>query len=239
MHWLKKWASSLGDLIYPPLCLHCHALLPNSSIIFCNSCLTQMEVINPEERCKICFSYLGNEKSCQVCLKQPPRSYDRLASVFDYEGPPATLIRQLKYSKKPYLAKGASAYLAFQILQLNWPIPDYFIPVPLSFSHWLERGYNQSELLTDALAEHFQRPKLNAILRKSGDYSQAELSQTQRIKLSKNSFALKNTICLREKIIILLDDITTTGTTINRCAEVLAESFPAAIYCLTFCKTIK
>ena len=73
-----------------------------------------------------------------------PSQFHCIAAAFDYVGPAASLVKKLKYGNQPYLVKGMAGYLVAQFNELQWPFPDAIIPVPLSFSHWLERGYNQS-----------------------------------------------------------------------------------------------
>jgi ComF family protein len=163
---------------------------------------------------------------------------DKIAAAFDYEGPAATLMRQLKYGGQSYLAQGAGAYLTAQFLRLEWPMPDYIIPVPMSFMHWLDRGYNQSLLLAESMGEMIQRPVQDILYRRSGDYSQAGLSRWQRQELDGRTIRLNATLDLRDKTVLLVDDVMTTGSTIRKCAEVLMEAAPARIYGLVLCKAV-
>jgi ComF family protein len=142
----------------------------------------------------------------------------------------------MKYAQQPYLAKGAAAFMVAQWANLEWPMPDIVVPVPMSFTHWLERGYNQSELLAKEIATLLDRPMVNALGRKSGDYSQAGLSISQRRSLEGSRFYLRSNQLLYDKTILLIDDVITSGTTLNRCAEALMEGHPGVVYGLSFCK---
>lgn len=175
---------------------------------------------------------------CSVCLRRRP-VFDGLAAAFDYAGPAASLIRKLKYSDQPYLAKGCGAYLAAQVLRLEWPIPDAIVPVPLSLSHWFERGYNQSALMAETLSEILKSSVCHALKRKSGDYSQAGLSRQQRVQLDGSTIQLKQGLSLQDKHILLVDDVTTTGSTLRKCAEALLEASPSSIYGITVCRAVK
>lgn len=139
----------------------------------------------------------------------------------------------------PHLAKGASAYLTAQFLLLDWPLPDVIVPVPISFTRWFQRGYNQSFLLASGLGEMINRPVQEALLRKSGDFSQAGLNHRQRISLSGETILMKKHQGLQDKCILLIDDVMTTGTTMHKCAEALSEECPGRIYGLTLCHAIK
>lgn len=227
------------DLIYPPACLHCKGGLSDSSKLLCGSCLPLLEQIDPVERCPYCFSshFCPEQSVCAECRKRHP-ILNGLGAVFDYAGPAASLVRKLKYSNQPHLAEGCGAYLAAQFLLLEWPMPDLIVPVPIAFTHWLERGYNQSMLIADSLSKIIQRPAEEMLVRKSGDYSQAGLSHTQRMNLEGSSIFLKKPGRLQDKCILLIDDVMTTGSTMRRCAEALLADCPASIYGLAVCKAL-
>jgi ComF family protein len=136
----------------------------------------------------------------------------------------------------PYLATGAGAYMAGQFLRLEWSMPDYIIPVPITRMHKWERGYNQSLLLAESMANLLSRPVLEALSRSSGDYSQAGLSRKQREQLQGQAFRLSVDISLENKNLLLVDDVMTTGTTMHRCTETLLTACPASVYGLAFCR---
>lgn len=236
---LSSLLTSLMNLLYPPICLHCRETKENPSLIFCKSCANMLQLIDPSQRCPLCFSVdvSSREAICQDCLQSNP-PLNGLASAFDYLGPAATLIRHLKYADQPYLAKGIGGYLAAQFLRLGWPLPDLVVPIPLAFTHWLNRGYNQSELIGKHFCEILDIPFEDILKRKSGDYSQAGLSKKQRLALGGEKIYLKRREKLYDKRILLIDDVMTTGTTLRRCAETLMEDCPSAIYGLTVCRSI-
>lgn len=235
---LKKIGRSLLDLLYPPLCLHCKEYFQHDCNLFCRTCLSLFDQIDPLTRCPFCFNSEFNpeERCCTDCKKQP-RRIKRIAAVFDYVGPPATLIKHLKYGGQSYLAKGAGALMAMQFFSMDWPMPDFIIPMPMSRLRKMDRGYNQSELLAESLAALLQRPICKALKRKSGDFSQAGLDYKQRLNLKHDSFFVKKGDQLHDKIILLVDDVMTTGSSLNCCAEALSSAFPEEIYALTFCRT--
>jgi len=162
----------------------------------------------------------------------------KYAAVFDYHGPAATLVTKMKYSNQPYLSKGAAAYMAVQLMKLDWPVPDLIVPVPLTLSHRISRGYNQSLLLAHALGNMLNCPVRSILNRRWLDYSQTGMSRSQREALDKEAFSLRNRINIRDQVILLIDDVSTTGQTMNCCAEALYTGFPEAVYGLTLCKGI-
>lgn len=237
--WLL-WVQSTIDLLYPALCLHCKASLSSHVKHLCSDCQGLLELIEVSRRCPLCFAsdYCPTLHACGGCKKT--RSLLTAAgSAFDHIGPAATLVQQMKYGGQRHLAKGAAAYLAIQFLTLQWPLPDLIVPVPISSVRHFERGYNQSYELALGLADFLKRPAINALKRRSGGYSQAGLTRSLRLELNADSFQVKKSIDLQDKIVLLIDDVTTTGSTLNCCAEALQEHCPQAIYALTLCRAAK
>lgn len=238
---LAKVVKSFSDLLYPPLCIHCEQSLEERSLIFCQSCLKLLQIIDPKTRCPYCFSFEfdpENQFCCTPC-RQKPQLLHRIAAVFDYEGPATTLIKQMKYGGQPHLAEGAGAFLAAQFVELNWPMPDFVIPMPMASLRKIERGYNQSELLAEVFARFIDRPMLDILKRKGGEFSQAGLNHQQRLQLSSDAFSLrKRHADIKDKCLLLIDDVMTTGSTLRRCAEALLETYPDQIYGLTVCRAM-
>jgi ComF family protein len=234
----RKLKLSFIHLVYPARCLHCREALPPDFPQLCEVCASLLELISPQGRCHSCFTPLREEFAflCQECLHHPS-SYCYQASAFYYEGPAATLVKRLKYGNQPYLAKGMAAFLVVQFDQLQWLLPDALVPVPISPLRWLERGYNQTTLLAEEMGKLLQLPTWNALKRDSGGYSQAALTLEQRKTLDPYQFRLKSTYSIKNKTLLVIDDVMTSGSTLQRCAEALQQGQPAALYALTFCRT--
>lgn len=228
---------SLTHLIYPTKCVHCQALLPPQSLVLCEGCAPLLELISPHERCQACYAVLSHQESavCRACV-QFPSHYHLMAAAFDYEGPPASLVKKLKYGNQPYLAQGMAAFLVAQIDQLKWQMPDFLIPVPMPLIKKLERGYNQSELLAEEMGKLLGVPVLKALKRRSGDFSQAALKLEQRKMLEGSSFERDSKYALEGKVLLVVDDVMTSGLTFQRCAEALLEGNPALLYAIAFCR---
>lgn len=231
---LKK---SFLHLVYPSTCLHCQTLLPPESIVICHSCSTLLDLITPHHRCLMCFNLMDESSHgiCQECSHYPSH-YVRTGSAFEYAGPPASLVKHLKYSNKPFLSKGMAAFMVAQLDQLDWPLPDALIPVPISLTHLLDRGYNQSRLLAEEMSLLLQCPVLDVLKRQPGDFSQAALNLEQRKALEGKRFSRKNKFSVEGKTLLVIDDVMTSGLTLQRCAEALLTGSPKALYALTFCR---
>ncbi len=231
---------SFANLLYPPLCLHCHQSRRSNEPIFCRDCLELMKLIEPLERCPLCFSmqYDAERSNCRDCRQRPP-ILDRIASAFDYVGPPASLVRALKYGGQTYLADGAASYMCLQFLQLKWSMPDVIVPVPMSRLRLLERGYNQSRLLGKKISAILNVPLIDLLKKKSGGFSQAGLNRKQRMKFEGHEIGLKSNIDIYQKSILLIDDVMTTGSTLQHCAATMLPNEPAEIRALVFCRATR
>lgn len=226
---------SFLNLFYPQSCLHCQSNTVESSHPLCSSCLQQLTLLKAEGRCYRCFMAYEGKGLCLSCRQQP--YLRRAAAAFSYEGAAVSLVKGLKYGSLDYLASGMGAFMAAQLLTLEWPLPDYLVPVPMAATHLISRGYNQSRLLADSLALVLGRPVCEALGRYSGDYSQAGLLKHQREALTTKRFVLRKKEGLQGKRLLIVDDVMTTGQTMTCCAQLLADAYPSAIYAIAFCRT--
>jgi len=231
---MKPLLKHLLDFIFPPFCLHCSFALDGKTQLLCPACLEQMELIDPAQRCRYCFGQelVSKFRVCNSCLHHRP-IWHRAASVFEHRGAARCIIHAMKNDNKPYLARGLGAFMALQFLRLEWPLPDMIIPVPTTLARWIQRGYHPSLHLANIFGDIIKRPVLQALKRKSGDFSQTRLDWVQRKKLSKKAFRLSKRHSIEEKTLLLVDDLIATGATAECCTQILLEGFPKKIYILT------
>lgn len=171
---------------------------------------------------------------CRKCLDEEP-IFDGVSAAFEYIGPITTLIPQLKYGNKYWLAEGLGGYMAAQFLQMDWPIPDVIAPVPMAWNKSLARGYNQSYLLAASVGKILKVPVKPLLKRRCGDFSQAGLTKERRIGLDGQNIRLKRSVY--DQTVLLIDDVITTGSTLKRCGEALLEGCPSKIYALSLART--
>lgn len=229
--------NSFLNLIYPSICLHCSYPLEGKFTLLCNDCFNLIDLIDSENRCQSCFKEVNSRKhlKCEYCIKSS--SYlNQIGSACEYIGPIVTLVRSLKYQDQPHIAKSLAAIIVTQFFKLKWPIPDLIVPVPMPWLRKIDRGYNQSSLIAHHVGDLLERPKKEVLKRFGGEFSQAGLSRKQRQLLPSSTFHLKKNAQIADQCILLIDDVMTTGSTLNRCAEALQEGLPKAIYGLTVCK---
>lgn len=226
--------SMLIDLIFPLICLHCEAEVEESKQLFCKGCSPSFELIDPTSRCVFCFNEMENQKVCAECkINRRPRL--KMASALDYLGAVCSLVKNLKDGKLPYLAQTAAAFMVAQLIRLDWPTPDIIVPVPNRNGFF---STDHAQLIAQDLARRLNKPCQSLIKRRLGDLSQARLSKKQRSQLPADSFYLKKGTVLDGKLILLVDDVLTTGSTLHNCFQALSEAFPAQTYALTLARTI-
>ncbi|MDP8224068.1 MAG: ComF family protein [Candidatus Lernaella stagnicola] len=217
-------------MVFPDLCPWCRRpLAPGDSFLGCAACLERIDLIREPycHRCGLPVEKAVMPFTCSRCLEDPPH-FDRLRGVVVYEGVVATAIQKLKYERN-LSAVHALARVLYHVadLGLRWHRYDAVVPVPLFPKRYRQRWFNQSIILTTALpnAEHLVlRP---GWLRRVRDTPrQATLTQTQRRQNLKGAFAAKADMSGLK--ILLVDDVSTTGATIDECAKA-CKSAGAAI----------
>jgi ComF family protein len=215
------------DWIYPPECAGCG----EPGFRLCPNCQSKIK-FRDHPFCSICgqeFSPNGN--ICQKCREIPPK-YSAIRSLADYGGVIRECIHSLKYKKNLSLGELFSTGMADLVIKEGWQI-DFITPVPLSAQRKNERGYNQSAHLAKPLANRLgvtYNPY--CINRVRNTRSQVGLSAEDRRKNVSGAFEALPDI-VRGKSVLVVDDVTTTGSTLEACAEALFKAEAKSIYCLT------
>ncbi|MDR3624866.1 MAG: ComF family protein [Chlamydiales bacterium] len=232
---LTQILDSFLSVIYPKFCAACLKNFNDPSLHLCQACQKNLTFLNTKEYCTTCFS-IKELPICPVC-KITPSYFTALAAVFDYEGPAGFLIKKFKYEGVFRLAASFGSFMTLQFLNLNWPLPDIIVPVPQPFNRYLERGYNHSFLLAKMLSKQIHVPCKELLRKSMKDLPQAALNLEQRKNNAHQSIKLKKHGSVEDKIVLLIDDVMTTRTTLNASANALLGSNPKELYGLTLCKT--
>jgi competence protein ComFC len=222
----------LVDFVYPPSCTVCGS----EGNRFCPECLSKViEVKGPI--CIKCGKSISFEGICDECKDNPP-PYDALRSWAEFNGPLRTALHHLKYRSDIGISDTLSGPLIKIAEESHWNF-DIVIPIPIGKQHRKERGYNQAALIAYPIALAFNVPYSDKLIyRIKETKSQVNLTSSERFKNLHNAFQGKNAK-LKDKRVLLVDDVTTTGATLNSCAKALADSGCENIYCLTVAKTPK
>ncbi len=207
-------------------CLLCGAL----GDLVCPACT--MEYLHPElRRCKRCGKLLLEDKtSCLDCeAGKGPKHLDQVTAWGHYSGGLREFIQKVKFEAHPQLLmKIARPFANWAISQL--PAVDGVVAVPMHASRQAERGYNQAEVLASVIHWELGLPIIEGIERIRSTTSQVSLPRHERLHNLRGAFEVKEPSLFAERSVWIVDDVTTTGATLEAAAEVLRKSGAQKIY---------
>lgn len=227
----------IKDIIY-------EMLYPNE--IKCIVCDNEMPYKNKYELCTNC-ALERNMKYCNKCgtaidsmaiycdkCMNSNRAFDEARAPIVYTDSAKKIIYKLKYGNGAYLAKILANYLADKYYETNW-VADYIVYAPMHKQRKKERGYNQAEKLAKETAKLINLEVLkNILIKEKSTINLAKLNSNDREKMIANTITIDNTIDIKDKNILLIDDVFTTGATSNECSKVLKSGGAAKVFVLTF-----
>ena len=216
---LRRW-SSRGNLLPCPLCRTGNGGGIND---FCPACMERFPWITGS-RCPGCGGTLdGILGQCSKCLREPQRPWLYALALMDYRTCAREMVHDLKFHNRPELARPLGKIAAQQLLQCGEPA-DLIVPVPLHWSRYWTRTYNQSQLFAAECARHSQIPCANLLRRVRRTPHQAALKRKDRLKNLRNAFAVSDPSQIAGKNVWLTDDVLTTGATLEEAAKTLLKN---------------
>ena len=225
----------IKDIIYPRRCPVCEEIATPKGYLICRDCIKKLPFIK-EPHCIKCGKALisDDEAYCDECIKE--REFISGRALCHYNEDLKRIILKIKYNnKREYIdAFGKLMAIRFKSYVEAADI-KCIVPVPLHKSKLKVRGFNQSELLSTELSRYFNIPvRYEYLSRIKNTKDQKGLSREERLHNLDLAFSAKK---LPEDIdnILLIDDVYTTGTTIEKCAQALKMSGGKNIYFLTIC----
>jgi ComF family protein len=236
------------DLIYPPRCSICEKFLWKDrakkdlqELLFCEACFHGFsEITSP--LCPICgrpfASDVDEDHLCENCLRKRPY-YDAMRAPYLYEGGIMVAIHQFKYARKSHLANSLGfllSYFAGKWLDKTKGI--LIMPVPLHPRKLRERNFNQSLLLARSAAP-LLGAELDFLSLRRIKYTQPQtgLKSDERRKNVRRAFEVVDSKVVKGRSVLLVDDVTTTGSTLNECARTLKRAGAREVFCLTLART--
>jgi ComF family protein len=191
----------------------------------------------PEPVCRKCGYPLGKAKKCPDCA-QEDFLFTRATALYIYDEPVKNALHRLKYNNDLGIAEIYAASLADYLKKLAWPI-DLIVPVPLANRRKKERGYNQSGMLAYPLAMNLGLAySSKALSRQRETESQVDLNGEERRRNVAGAFSA-STEKVRGKVVLVVDDIITTGATMQECARALLTAGAREVYGLSVARTAK
>lgn len=212
----RSFLSGVLDLFFPPYCAACGAM----GAWLCPSCLAELRDLGP----------------CSAARSALPAGIAALGSAAPHRGVARHLVHQLKYGGMRVLATPMAALMAE-----TWPSllaqAQVVVPVPLHPAHWRQRGYNQAELLANALGAAAGLPVLaGALARREETRSQVGLSRAERLANVDDAFVARGALPM--SCTLLVDDVCTTGATLSACAAALRQAGVERVVALTFARAV-
>lgn len=198
-----------------------------------------IEIIYPlEEKCIICNSD-GFIKVCPCCKAKIRRTEiinkDSITYGF-YGGVLKELILSFKY-KKSFIAGEILSEFFMEVINEQNISADYICYIPMSKRDEKRRGFNQCKIIAENVSQYTKIPVSNSIIKNRITKEQKKLSKEERIENIRGAFSVKENNNFTGKSVILIDDVTTAGATLNECKEILKKYGASKIICLTIAKS--
>ncbi|HWL53728.1 MAG TPA: ComF family protein [Chthoniobacteraceae bacterium] len=240
MTWLVPPLRHLGnrvlDLLYPPYCTVCRAPA-EARLHLCPECLAAAPKVC-EPFCEICSTpfegAIHSAMTCPAC-RDEPRVFDFAVAARRSQGVVRECIHRFKYDNHFHLRLPLARWLAETLgdRRLTGTPWKALVPVPLHPLRERERGFNQSAILAGLLAQESGLPVAALLRRTRFTRSQTRLGKVDRSENLRNAFELRQSRDVRHHHFLLIDDVLTTGTTVNACARVLKRAGAASVGVLT------
>lgn len=246
-----SWIDSVPQLmrravrfLLPAECAVCHAPLADDPIPhFCSGCWSAI-VLPGHSRCARCdrpfvspvATVYSPTHLCHSCAARPP-SYTKAWTLYPYQSPLRDAIRLFKYRGKVSLATPLARLMIDRLPALD--SIDLIMPVPLHAGRLREREFNQSLLLADRIGCHLRLPvSCTDLIRTVPSPAQTTLSRKERLKNLRGAFAVTRPESIARKRVLLIDDVFTTGATVNECAKTLRKAGSGDVFALTLGRTM-
>lgn len=224
----------LLDLLYPPRCAGCQ----RGGYVLCPSCLASIPPLT--SICQRCSAPLSPGGICSSC-QSAPLKLSGLRAVSGYQEPLRSYIHALKYNGNTRLAQPLGVLLAqaYRALGIR---ADGIVPVPLHSERQRQRGYNHAALLARVCAAQTNLPLFeNMLIRHRATLSQVGLAHWERQQNVQGAFSCAPAYAngqLRGRTILLIDDVSTTSSTLEACAAPLFAAAAATVYALVLARPL-
>lgn len=229
---VRRLGGIVLDLFYPPHCALCGCRIEagreGERAVFCEPCLAEI-LRTPEYRCPVCSHPMAGLMLCPNCDGRHWH-LGAIVPACRYEGGVRGMIQRFKYGRDIALARPLGTLLAraLEDPRIAGREFDAVVPVPLHPQRERERGFNQAGLLAGLLARFSGIPKRDFLKRTRATLQQAGFDRSHRMENLRGSLALRRSVP-PDVSLLLVDDVSTTGATLDACAAVLKQAGAAAV----------
>ena len=207
----------LLNVLFSPSCVSCGKTLVGDEKFLCVNCLSQIPYTG--------FEYTPDNQLESLLVNTIPDVKATALMYYVKNECSQHIIHEIKYHNNLRLGRLFGRLLGTSLANSHrFDQVDVIVPVPLHFFRWMQRGYNQSQIISAGVAETFNRPICNnLIVRSRYTSTQTRKSHRERAKNVDKAFKAKHASSLEGKHILLLDDVITTGSTVRSCYEALSQ----------------
>ena len=222
----RLWSLAL-DAVFPPRCVTCRAW----GAFVCAACAEQM-VRAQHPRCGVCWQPSADTR-CEVCRHAEP-AFTAVRSVYDFSGPARALVHALKFGGVSALAPEMAVQMS-ELLRGWRPDVSAIVPVPMAGVRKRKRGYNQSELLAREIGRLTGVPVItSAVVRLAGPAQVEQPDADARRRNARGAFRAGRAKLAGD--VLIVDDVTTTGATLDACSRALQSAGADRVFGLTFAR---
>lgn len=230
--------SALLDLLFPPRCEACADAMargPDDRMVLCNACADELQRLSLELACPRCGrgvapAEVDEEGACTDC-RSASLGCRRVVRVGGYRGPLRRMIRALKFRGRIDVGRALADRLAGRVLAEPWATEiEVVCFVPTHWTHRVRRPLHAAEVLSERLAKRLHLPNLPLLRRVRGGRHQMGLSRRARLQNVRGSFGLHPRYQLRDACVLIVDDVRTTGATLEECARMLRTGGAMRVY---------
>jgi ComF family protein len=242
LEWLVDW-------LYPPRCRGCASrIYGRDSEYFCTACWDEIQLVC-HPLCNVCGRPFpdasGDDHSCGVCLERRPRfaaarAWARYPREEQQIHPLRQVVQKFKYGRKVALGKPLGRLMARGCQEFIEACgADLIVPVPLHAKRLRWRGFNQSVLLARQIGRIHHLPMDPFLLLRGKDTTpQTQLSEEERRRNMRSAFAVHPEKSVQGKTVLLIDDVYTSGATVNECSRTLKRAGAKEVYVLTLARAV-
>lgn len=245
--WLAEISDALASVVFPSGCRICDRLLTTASRVpICQECLSSFERV-PSVICEVCggpLPGLAREEEepllCPLC-QEKTYAFDRARSFALYKDVVVRAILLLKFEQIEPLGEWFSEQLADMVnAGGEWLSADVVVPVPLHREREKDRGYNQAALLSRPLAKRLRLPHKTVLLMRTRARPEKQiLSLEERWESVRGAFATRPGSQVDNLRVLLVDDVLTTGATLDACARALRKAGAKSVVGLTVARAVR
>lgn len=231
---LFAWSETALDLLWPPQCAACGRAVEKEML--CLRCLEHLPFI-ASPRCEACsqpFAGGGTEFICESCKGRQFHFVASLSPLMAH-GAIRVMIHRFKYRKERWLARPLAHWMESLKNDSRLDLQQIagLVPVPLHARRERKRGYNQALLLAQALGKLWGKPVFPILRRERYTETQTHFDRTRRMQNLHNAFGLIHNTKIQSMKFLLIDDVFTTGSTLDECARTLLDRGAGAIWAAT------